>query len=197
MATIKQGFIMANHINQINRFETGKGDKIKVESGHDTVIVTDRNTVVTTKQTFRRANKKLAEDAKKWRDAEKQRLKGNMGDISRHFSRHEFACRCGCGYDTVDVELITVLEDLRDYFGEPITITGPNRCPEHNAQTPGAASNSPHMRGIAADIKVRNVSPLFVAVYLESKYPDKYGIGRYNGRTHIDVRAEKARWDRR
>jgi hypothetical protein len=36
-----------------------------------------------------------------------------------------------------------------------------------------------------------------VADYLEEKYPDKYGIGRYIGRTHLDIRKTKARWDNR
>jgi hypothetical protein len=36
-----------------------------------------------------------------------------------------------------------------------------------------------------------------VAEWLERVFPNKYGIGRYKGRTHIDTRRGKARWDAR
>jgi len=39
-----------------------------------------------------------------------------MGDISPWFNRAEFACNCGCGFDTVDSDTLTVLEEVREYF---------------------------------------------------------------------------------
>ena len=120
-----------------------------------------------------------------------------MGKISENFSREEFICKCGnCGFATVDVELIDVLEDVRYHFDEPITINSGCRCKAHN-EAEGGSSRSKHLEGIACDFKVRNFHADGVAAYLEDKYPDKYGIGRYNGRTHIDVRSIKARWDNR
>jgi hypothetical protein len=48
------------------------------------------------------------------------------------------------------------------------------------------------------DFWIKDVHADDVADYLESKYPSKYGIGRYVGRTHVDVRSDKAyRWDYR
>jgi len=121
-----------------------------------------------------------------------------MGDISAHFRRQEFACRCGkCGFAAVDAELLAVLEDVHEHFDAPVSITSGNRCERHNAETPGAAPDSEHTKAMAADIKVHAVHPDRVADYLEAKYPDKYGVGRYVGRTHIDVRPAKARWDNR
>lgn len=120
-----------------------------------------------------------------------------MGDLSEYFSRWEFACRCGCGFDTVDHELIIVLEDLRNHFGARVDISGPNRCPKSNAETDGASENSMHMTGKAVDGMVRGVHADTVADYLEQKYRDRYGVGRYRNRTHIDVRTQKARWDKR
>ena len=117
-----------------------------------------------------------------------------MGDISKHFSRHEFACGCGCGFDVVDAELITVLEDLREYFISPIHVNSGARCPQHNQRERGG-KNSQHKLGKAADVYIHSVSSMDVADYLEYKYPHKYGIGRYHGRTHIDVRGVRARWD--
>lgn len=115
--------------------------------------------------------------------------------ISEHFTRSEFKCPC-CDFDTVDVELIKLLEDLRDCYNRPILISSGSRCPTHNARV-GGSKRSQHKYGKAADIVVVGVHENEVADYLEKLYPAKYGIGHYPGRTHIDVRTKKARWDRR
>lgn len=116
-----------------------------------------------------------------------------MGDLSEHFSRSEFACKCGCGFDNISTELITVLEDIRTYFGVPVKINSGCRCEKHNAKV-GGVQNSQHVQGIAADIVVSGRTPAQVADYLENKYQDHYGVGRYSSFTHIDVRQAKARW---
>jgi len=122
--------------------------------------------------------------------------------ISKHFKRSEFACRCGCGFDTVDVELLEVLEDVRTHFNLPVIISSACRCREHNEGVQKIAnsnyraysSRSKHMYGIAADIKVKGAMPSLVYLYLSNKYPNKYGIGSYNTFTHIDIRPTKARF---
>ena len=76
-----------------------------------------------------------------------------MGDLSEHFSRSEFACRCGCGFDAVSPELIHLLESIREEYGKPMRITSGCRCPDYNASV-GGVSNSAHTRGSAADIAV-------------------------------------------
>lgn len=116
--------------------------------------------------------------------------------LSANFYRDEFECKCGCGFDTVDAELVQVLQDVRDEFDESILITSGCRCPKHNAKE-GGATTSMHLTGKAADFVVKGIHADLVADYLESLYPDRYGIGRYSGRCHIDVRAKKARWDKR
>lgn len=116
-----------------------------------------------------------------------------MGDISANFNRSEFACKCGCGFAVVDTELLEVLEGVRQYFCEPVSITSGNRCWKHNKKV-GGADHSKHALGIAADIKVANVEPQDVYDYLDRIYPDRYGIGLYSGWVHIDVREEIARW---
>ncbi len=114
--------------------------------------------------------------------------------LSKHFSRKEFKCKCGkCDYDTIDAELLVILDDVREHFGKPVIINSGNRCPTHNKNV-GGASNSTHLKGIASDIVVKGVSPSDVYDYLVTKYPTKYGIGKYNTFTHIDVRGYKARW---
>lgn len=117
-----------------------------------------------------------------------------MGDLSKDFSRHEFACKCGCGFDTVDAELLNVLQDIRDHFGRPIIISSACRCDKHNKKV-GGSDDSQHKLGRAADINVKRMPPESVQRYLEGKYTGAYGIGRYSTFTHIDTRSNgPARW---
>lgn len=75
-----------------------------------------------------------------------------MGDLSKNFSRKEFACKC-CGEAEVSPFLVEQLQRLRDYTGEPVKITSGFRCAKHNAAV-GGAINSQHLKGLAADIVV-------------------------------------------
>jgi uncharacterized protein YcbK (DUF882 family) len=116
-----------------------------------------------------------------------------MGDISKNFNRSEFACKCGCGFDAVDKELVCVLELVRKNFNAPVIINSACRCLEHNRSV-GSKDTSQHVKAKAADIVVKGVKPQFVYDYLNDIFSDKYGIGNYKTFTHIDVRDKKARW---
>lgn len=116
-----------------------------------------------------------------------------MGDLSTHFSRREFACKCGCGYDTVDVQLLEACEAVRQHFGAAVTITSGCRCAAHNARVKGSPK-SQHLLGRAADIVVKDVPAADVAHYLERAFLGRYGIGRYPTFTHIDTRGSMSRW---
>ena len=115
-----------------------------------------------------------------------------MIKLSKHFTRHEFACRCGCGFDTVDTELLSILEAIRAHFGKPVVITSGCRCPEHN-EAVGGSANSQHKLGRAADIVVADTEPDDVAHFVERTF-NRGGVGRYSTFTHIDSRGVKARW---
>ena len=117
-----------------------------------------------------------------------------MTRITPHFTRDEFKCPCGCGSDTIDVELMKALNLARLHFRKPIKITSGFRCRKHNKATPGAAKKSMHMEGKATDFRVKGISARKVNSYLNRMYPDKYGIGLYSNRVHLDVRETKARW---
>lgn len=117
-----------------------------------------------------------------------------MGDLSQHFNRQEFKCRCGsCGQDQIDYKLIEVLERLRVKTGAPITITSGNRCYEYNLLI-GGSPRSQHLHSKAADIQVKGWSPEDIYDLLDRWYPHEFGIGLYRSWVHIDVRSNKARW---
>ena len=115
-----------------------------------------------------------------------------MGDISKNFSRSEFACKCGCGFSTVDVKLLEALEIVRAKYGA-VKINSACRCAVHNKNV-GGAKGSKHKLGIAADIVVIGTSTDEIYKFLDMFQHNKYGVGKYNSFTHIDVRDVKARW---
>jgi uncharacterized protein YcbK (DUF882 family) len=118
-----------------------------------------------------------------------------MKNLLGHFQRSEFACKCGCGFTAADAELVAVLNDAREYFNAPITITSGCRCEKHNTAI-GGAKNSQHTKGIAADIIIKGVSSDSVKNYFLTKYPDRYGIAERAGSfVHIDMRDAPTRWE--
>ena len=78
-----------------------------------------------------------------------------MGDLTKNFSRWEFACKCKCGYDNIDPDLVMKLQHMRGELGRSITVDSGCRCPEHNLRV-GGATHSEHMMGDGADIRVAN-----------------------------------------
>jgi uncharacterized protein YcbK (DUF882 family) len=78
-----------------------------------------------------------------------------MGDISPHFSRYEFVCKCGCGFFHKDALLLQRLEEMRKQLGVPMIINSGCRCKPYNTLVNGN-KNSEHMDGQAADIRVGN-----------------------------------------
>ena len=111
--------------------------------------------------------------------------------LSDSFSRSEFECSCGCGFDTVDAFLLESLETLREALQQPITITSACRCQNHNKAV-GGMPNSQHKKGRAADIQVKHTLPSVVADLAEAL---GLSVGRYDTFTHIDTRSGgPARW---
>jgi uncharacterized protein YcbK (DUF882 family) len=113
--------------------------------------------------------------------------------ISKHFYRDEYECKCGCEFDVVDIELNKIHEDIREYFGVPVTINSACRCKNHNMAV-GGSQTSQHLLGKAGDTVVNGVTPLRIYQYLDVRYPDALGLGLYDTFVHIDSRKRKARW---
>jgi hypothetical protein len=68
----------------------------------------------------------------------------NMGDLSEHFDKSEFACHCGCGNSKVNPELVEALEQLRAKAQAPVRILSGKRCKQHNDNV-GGATLSQHL----------------------------------------------------
>ena len=115
-----------------------------------------------------------------------------MGDLSEHFSRHEFACKCGCGRDTIDAETLKLCEIVREFVGYPVTVASGYRCEIHNRRV-GGGTRSQHLYGRAADLVVTD--PASVYEMLCKRFPDEFGFGRYGTFVHVDTRSNgPARW---
>ena len=118
-----------------------------------------------------------------------------MPQISPNFKRAEFACGCGCSFDTIDAETLEILEAVRERFG-PVVVTSGARCPAHNAAV-GGAKASQHILARAADVQVDGADPDTIHDWIAARYPHT-SLGRYDTFTHVDTRTDgPARWDRR
>lgn len=120
--------------------------------------------------------------------------------LSNNFSVKEFRCKDGSDPVFVDMDLVKLLQQIRDHFGKPLTITSAFRTAAHNKNVKGA-TYSQHCYGKAADIRVQGVSVEDVADYAETLLKGTGGIGRYPvkkgrpaGWVHVDVREVKSRW---
>lgn len=110
-----------------------------------------------------------------------------------YFSRSEFACKCGCGGNTVDARLLELLTTFRGYFDKPIIITSGYRCENWNRKQNGSPK-SQHLVGKAADFYVKGEDIEVVYSIVNDAMADWGGVGLYDSWIHLDVRPTKARW---
>lgn len=122
--------------------------------------------------------------------------KDGSKQLSANFKVSDFKCRDGSDVVLVNPSLVDLLEKIRSHFGRPVKVVSAYRTPKYNRMLKGAAKNSQHMYGNAADIKIDGVSPKEVYDWLNTWH--KGGLGLYPTFTHIDVRntvgRDIARW---
>lgn len=112
--------------------------------------------------------------------------------VSENFRVREFKCHDGSDAIFIADELLEVLQTTRTELNSPVYINSAYRTQSHNASV-GGAKKSMHLYGCAADIRVEGYNSTEVFNYLDAKYNDRYGIIRYSGYVHIDVRPNKYR----
>ena len=86
-----------------------------------------------------------------------------------------------------------VLQPLRDKIGKPITVTSGYRCKALNSHPKiKGASNSQHLTGNAADIKISYIKPVDIWCYIQ-KSGIEYDqcILEYNSWVHISYKHGK------
>lgn len=132
-----------------------------------------------------------------------------MGDLTKHFSRKEFACR-HCGKEKIDLKLVHALETAReDPRVKMIVVTSGYRCPDHpeSLKRSRAGQNpSCHTLGKAADVILYGQDnmplPLDVQYEILQEIPAfrDGGIGVYHDwfrkGCHVDL-GPCRRWTRR
>ena len=122
--------------------------------------------------------------------------KDGSKNLSTNFKVSDFKSKDGSDVVLVNPSLITLLEKIRKHFGKPVRIISGYRTPSYNAGIKGAAKNSQHMYGNAADIKIEGVTPKEIYDWMSGWH--KGGLGLYPTFTHIDVRdtvgQNLARW---
>lgn len=86
-------------------------------------------------------------------------------DSIKHFKKDEFTCKCGCGLNNIQLEVVKIADEVREHFGSPAIVTSGTRCEKHNKEV-GGVSNSRHLNGKAIDMYVQNVSWYDLLEYL-------------------------------
>lgn len=113
--------------------------------------------------------------------------------LSKHFKASEWKCKDGAKYFLWSADLMAILEDIRKHFNAPVIIDSAYRTPEWNSRV-GGTKNSYHIKGMAADIRVKGHSSREVAKYIAYELmPNWGGVIQYTNFVHVDVRAEKYR----
>ena len=132
--------------------------------------------------------------------------------LTKNFRLKEFHSKDGASmpYDVyLNIKALAVeLQKIRDYIDAPIKINSGYRSPAHNAAV-GGASQSYHMKGMAADITTNAFSPSWIQSLIgiwmldannnsEQIYGAKLkkgGLGVYKNFTHYDIRGKIVNWN--
>jgi len=101
---------------------------------------------------------------------------------------HIMRCSLDGNETAIAVKLVELLDAVEDKFGKKgLVLLSGYRTPKLNRQVPGAAKNSLHMLGWAADIKIPGYSSTKVKKYGQKMDIGGVGYYPYKGFTHLDV----------
>ncbi|MDE5755292.1 MAG: DUF882 domain-containing protein [Oscillospiraceae bacterium] len=112
--------------------------------------------------------------------------------LSKNFKVKEFACKDGSDTIYVDNQLVWYLQQIRDHYGKAVVINSAYRTSSYNKKV-GGATNSYHVKGMAADIRISGVAPKTLAAYAKSI--GIKGAGTYSSFVHVDTRTYQSYWN--
>ena len=116
-------------------------------------------------------------------------------NVTEHFKVREFQCSDGSRPVFISQTLADLLEAIRQRIGRPLRIRSGYRTVSYNATVPGSSKTSKHCMGLAADIKADGIKPRQLYNIACELLGDHGGAGLYRWGVHVDVRAEKSRWN--
>lgn len=102
----------------------------------------------------------------------------------KYFNESEFH-NVGCNLGDMDPNLLRKIDELRERFGGPLTITSAYRTQKQN-EAAGGAKSSAHLRGTAVDLRCRSNADRYrlVTAALAVGF-HRIGIGKTF--VHVDV----------
>lgn len=104
--------------------------------------------------------------------------------LAPNFYRDEFACKDGCGSDSISLLLVNRLQQVRDEIGQPITITSGLRCRKHN-EAEGGNAFSAHLSGHAVDISCTHSNKRKILLPVLCKFFRRVGPKEFF--IHVDI----------
>ncbi len=107
--------------------------------------------------------------------------------ITKNFSTHEFRCRCECGLDDIDLDLVKKLQIIRDLYGRPMSISSGCRCDSHNENV-GGEPYSYHLQCKAADIRISKYNRDGRVLVIQKSLELGLSVGINDFFLHLDIR---------
>ena len=109
----------------------------------------------------------------------------------KHFKKSEFTCKCGCGLNNIQLEVVKIADEIREHFGKPCIVNSGTRCSKHNKAV-GGVTNSRHLTGKAIDLYVQGVDGGTLVNYTkqlvnQGKLRYTYRISANGNAVHIDI----------
>jgi len=111
--------------------------------------------------------------------------------LTKNFLYSEFTCKCGCGFNAIQIVFVRRLQMIRTLIRRPLTVVSGCRCTKHNRYV-GGATKSRHLRGIAVDVKATGLTPKQIASIARSLGFGGIGIGKTF--VHLDFRSTPCEW---
>lgn len=113
--------------------------------------------------------------------------------LSQNFSRAEFECQCGCGADSISMDLIRRLQEVRDALGQPMRVTSGVRCSTHNTNIGGSfkSSHVPDSSGTSYAVDIACDNSRYRQKLLTAMMPIMDRIGIAKTFLHCDVDPNK------